>query len=81
LQNGIFNSAGSPFTLKDAEGHPFNQIGLRSNVEANNNAFTQKCTITWQPPNDKATPKALVYSASRLATIEVPFELKNVPLP
>jgi hypothetical protein len=81
FQNGMLNPVGSPFTLRDAEGHAYNQIGLRSNLEANNGGVTQKYTVTWQPPNDKAVPKSLVYSGSRLATIEVPFELKDVQLP
>jgi hypothetical protein len=79
--NNVMSYSGSPFVLRDKDDQPYNIIGMQSNTEGNNGSWTQKYILTMQPPNAKSAPKALVYSASRLATIEVPFELKNVQLP
>src|SRR5262249_12737121 len=77
--NGIATPfSGVPLTLKDQDGQLYTLSSVRQNLEmSNNGGLTQKYTLYWQPPQGKSSPKALLYVGSRLATIEVPFELKN----
>jgi hypothetical protein len=77
----ILAASGNPFVLKDAEGQAFQLIGQRSSLDPRNGQWVQSLTLTYQPPRPAAVPRTLVYSASRLATVEVPFAFRDVPLP
>lgn len=67
--------------LEDAKGQKLPYTVNASKVMINNNFVTHEYTLTYQPQNDQGDPAKLIYSGSRTATIDVPFSLKDVPLP
>jgi hypothetical protein len=72
-QNGV--------TLEDEKGNSVQVIGSNVNFrrEARGNAVLEHIMI-FQPEKDQK-PAKLVFSGSKTVTIDIPFTLKNVPLP
>jgi hypothetical protein len=78
---GGFNAASQGFTLEDAKG---NVLPSNLMVQYRRDALkgiTMEYTLTSQPGKDQGEPAKLVFSGSRSIAIDVPFTLKNVPLP
>jgi hypothetical protein len=71
---------GSDFTLLDARGRPLPLAGgeVRGSL---NKGIRHDMTLLYQPPPDQAPPARLLYVGRRIVTVEVPFTLKDVPLP
>jgi hypothetical protein len=65
--------------LYDAEGVAF-QPGTLTQSQTNivNGTLTMRQTLTFRSANPKAEPKQLVYQASRLAVVEIPFVLREI---
>jgi hypothetical protein len=74
------SNSGTQFTLHDAEGQPYQLIATRVNETINQNSYALVYLLTFRPAKPGAEPRKLTYAASRLASIEVPFAMKNVPL-
>jgi hypothetical protein len=70
-------------TLHDADGQAYQVISrLERSVILVNNVVTQREErLTFRPRSPDAVPKKLTYAASRATTIEIPFDLQDVPLP
>jgi hypothetical protein len=66
------------FTLLDARGKPLTlATGQRS---ANKNGAIKLFTLVFQSARGQGPPVRLIYNARRMALVEVPFVLRNVPL-
>jgi hypothetical protein len=86
--NGIVVANASPLSgggqdvkLLDTNGEPYTIVSQQSSFRATNGMGSSDQQYTFRPKNAGATPKKLVISGSRNATIEMPVELKDVPLP
>jgi hypothetical protein len=68
--------------LFDAKGHKF-AVELNSHtLTANNAGLVQQFTVTYHPtPVVAGEPVKLTFTGSRPTTVEVPFVLRDVPLP
>lgn len=67
------------FTLFDGQGKPYRQI-IQNYTGAVNDRGAQELRLMFAP-SQETTPKKLVYATARLTTIEVPFEVKDMPMP
>jgi hypothetical protein len=67
-------------TLFDGDGNPFQLIASRVDETFNGATFQLDYRLTLRPPRAGAEPRKLTYAASRLASIELPFAVRNVPL-
>jgi hypothetical protein len=68
--------------LEDAHGRRFTVAnGLHELTRANADGTACRITALFAPPAAGAAPAKLVFSAARTAVVEVPFVLKDVPLP
>ncbi len=47
----------------------------------NNNGIAQAVHLTFQPREGQADPARLVYTGRRTVMVEIPFVLRDVPLP
>jgi len=65
-------------TLVDEKNQAFKLIAAEDNAL---DAQTNEYRLTYQPPAGAPKPAKLVYSGRRQTTIDVPFVLKDVPLP
>jgi hypothetical protein len=75
------NAPDSPhqeLTLLDDKGNFLPLIGAGIST---NPAKGTGYTLTCQPQKDQGEPAKLVFSVSKSVTLDVPFTLKNVPLP
>lgn len=69
-------------TLVDAKGQAWQlSSNQTSQVKINNNVVTHEMTLLFKPQPGQGEPAKLVYSASRPVIVEIPFQLKDVPLP
>jgi hypothetical protein len=71
---------GQQLQLLDAEGKPYRLTGSQSAMQVNNGLAAQQYSFTFAPPTEKSEPKKLVCVGSRQASVEVPFELKDVSM-
>jgi hypothetical protein len=67
--------------LQDADGHSFPLLDQNEDPVINGNILTKRISCTYQPRTGLGEPSKLVYSGRRTMIIEVPFTLKDVPLP
>jgi hypothetical protein len=65
-------------SLMDEKNQAFKLIAAEDQVHDNQ---TNEYRLTFQPPSGAPKPAKLVYSGRRNTTIDVPFVLKDVPLP
>jgi len=79
--------AGNPgadlgLSLLDAKGQPFQLVSnpIRQ-WKINNNQVSHELTLHFKPQPGQAEPAKLIHSGVRLAVMEIPFSLKDVPLP
>jgi hypothetical protein len=75
------NVIGKTLSLEDEKGQEFKLITVENKVLDSKTGATVEYRLTFQPPAGAAKPAKLVYSGQRETTIEVPFLLKDVPLP
>jgi hypothetical protein len=69
------------FNLLDADGKPIPYVGASSNLEMlPDRTYKQICTLTFKASKDQADSAKLVFNGSRQVTVEVPFDLKDIPL-
>lgn len=82
IRSASFGNLGQQqLVLHDTDGTAFPPGTLtQSQTNIVNGAASIRQTLTFRSPNANAQAKKLVYQASRLAVIEIPFELKNVAL-
>jgi hypothetical protein len=75
------NSGYGGFNLLDADGKPIPYVGASSNLEMlPDRTYKQICTLTFKAGKDQADSAKLVFNGSRQVTVEVPFDLKDIPL-
>jgi hypothetical protein len=74
----IGNIAG--MALYDTKGQPIQMVPTQAQVRGDGKTITYEYTMMAQTQKDQE-PGKLVFSATRVVTIDIPFELKNVPLP
>lgn len=68
------------FTVYDDKGRVMTVTGRTDTQVAGKATWGQRMTLILEAADDQAKPVRLVHSATRLVTIEVPFEFKNVRL-
>jgi hypothetical protein len=68
--------------LKDGDGRNYYMFSRDLDAVApNQNGLVREVQIVFRPRPGQGKPARLVYSGRRVATVEVPFTLKEVPLP
>ncbi len=82
---GAWNMQGAAgLALLDDKGHVIKEVGnqMQNQVTVVNGVatVTQSLYLTFQPEKDQA-PAKLVYNARKVLSVDVPFTLKDVPLP
>jgi hypothetical protein len=75
------DSLGRTLSLVDEKGQAFKLSAVQSKVVDPEVGATMEYTLTFQPPAGAPKPVKLTYIGQRLTTIDVPFVLKDVPLP
>jgi hypothetical protein len=76
------NSGYGGFNLLDAEGKPVPYVSATANLEMlPDRTYKQICNLTFKANKDQADSAKLVFNGSRQVTVEVPFDLKDIPLP
>jgi hypothetical protein len=68
-------------TLVDAKGQPLALVRAEQRVVGNAGGWAQEFSLTYSPHQGQGDPAKLVYTGPRTVTLEVPFTLKDVPLP
>lgn len=68
------------FAFTDAKGRPMRIMGRSDTPFAGKAGILRRLTFTLRGVDAEAVPGKMVYTTSRLVTIEAPFEFKNVPL-
>ncbi|HEV3260093.1 MAG TPA: hypothetical protein VG013_24765 [Gemmataceae bacterium] len=75
------SSGGSSLALKDAKGRDLKLVNTQYvQIMRAFNGFTQEVELTYQAHKGQ-DPAKFVYSGPRTVIVDVPFTLKNVPLP
>lgn len=80
FRTGVVMNPSAQFTLHDADGQAFQLISTRSDETIIQNTYAVQYHLTFRPVKTGAEPRKFTYAASRLAAIELPFAMKNVPL-
>jgi hypothetical protein len=79
MNNGLRGNSGNGLTLRDAKGEPVAaNVGVSRSLTPD--GARVEYIITTQNPKG-AEPAKLVFSGSKRVTVDIPFTLKNVPLP
>jgi hypothetical protein len=84
MMRGGIEAPADPGTLEllDARGQPFERLDGAAQGRGNpGNGGPQTYELIFRPHPGQAEAARLVYSARRTVTLEVPFMLKDVPLP
>ena len=84
IGGNVLGGAGGNLGLKlvDAKGEAFAAAGQQTHqVRINNNQVTQEATLTFKPQAGQGAADKLIYTATQPAVVEIPFTLKDVPLP
>jgi siroheme synthase len=68
-------------SLLDSRGRKFHPVAASSKQAVVNGNAVKEYTLTFQPQVGQGKAAKLVYEAARVATVEVPFALADVPLP
>jgi hypothetical protein len=80
--NGGLAEGGVPnLALVDAKGGKLQQVRTEQRIVATGNGWSQEYHLTYSPQQGQGDPVKLVYTGPRTVTLEVPFTLKDVPLP
>ena len=85
MRGGIMRETGNPgeskLVLLDSKGRNLSLEMTASGTALNGTAIVQDMQMTFRPRSDASVPRKFVYSNRRLVNVEVPFTLKDVPLP
>jgi len=69
-------------SLLDDQGRPFQLIDVpRRRSTITNKGVVHELTLHFKPNDGQRQPAKLVYSTMRVVTLEIPFVLKDIPLP
>jgi hypothetical protein len=79
-QPNASGAAGRILSLIDEKGQAFKLTATEQKVDPQNPAIVE-FQLTFQPTDGAAKPAKLVYLGRRKTTIDVPFVLKDVPVP
>jgi hypothetical protein len=71
--------SGQNFELTDARGKPFEMVKATNTGKRAGSA--RELEVVYQPADGQGEPAKFTYSGRRSAIVEVPFTLKDVPLP
>jgi hypothetical protein len=72
---------GSMWTLYDRNGHRYRNGPHEVSIVAAANGVAQEFRLTYLPERDQGEPVKLVQTGRRQILLEIPFTLKDVPLP
>jgi hypothetical protein len=75
------NTVGKTLSLVDEKGQAFKLVAVENKVLDSETGGAVEYRLTFQPPAGAPKPAKLVYMGQRQTTIDVPFVLKDVPLP
>jgi hypothetical protein len=75
------NALGRILLLTDEKGQAFKLTASEEKASGDEDRVTFEYQLTYQPPDSEAKPAKLVYLGRRRTTIDVPFVLKDVPVP
>jgi hypothetical protein len=75
------NVVGKTLSLVDEKGQAFKLVAVENKVLDGEASETVEYRLTFQPPAGAPKPAKLVYTGQRQTMIDVPFVLKDVPLP
>jgi hypothetical protein len=82
---GEWETAGvepSQLRLLDGKGRAYRQASVQTlGTSFNGRGVTQKMSLTFEPPKGAGPPAKLVYHGVGTACVDIPFSLKDVPLP
>jgi hypothetical protein len=78
---GMVNGGVPDLALVDAKGAKLQQVRTEQRIVATGNGWAQEYHLTYSPHQGQGDPVRLVYTGPRIVTLEVPFALKDVPLP
>lgn len=76
----FFGGNGSGLELLDTQGNVIPLVGSGIALQGGPGAFVQENQMTFQPQKGQKAAK-LVFKGSKIATVEIPFTLKDVKLP
>ena len=75
-------SGGSALALKDVKGQELKLVSTENlRMMRGVNAFMEDVELVYQSQKGQGAPAKFVYSGPRTVIVDVPFTLKNVPLP
>ena len=69
------------FTLFDDKGEVIPRVSTSMRTSTGKAGMAIQYELTFDPAKNKGAPSKLIYSARNPVTVEIPFTLKNVPLP
>jgi hypothetical protein len=75
------NAVGKTLSLVDEKGQAFKLVAVENKVLDSETGGNAEYRLTFRPPAGAPKPERLVYKGQRQTTIDVPFVLKDVPLP
>jgi len=82
VSSELMDGGNSGLMLVDAKGKNFRLTNTQQEaMNFNGNTFQQNLALTFQPQAGQAEPAQLLYKGPRTVIIDVPFVLKDVPLP
>ena len=82
VMESIDQNGPGAYSLQDDKGRPFNLLNANPVIQANaNGTLIQEMHLTYQAQKGQTEPAKLVYTGSRTVLINIPFTLKDVPLP
>jgi hypothetical protein len=67
--------------LLDAKGNVLEPTALSVSTQGGPGGFTSQYTLNYKLEKGQPDPAKLTLSGSRIIPVEIPFHLKNVPLP
>jgi hypothetical protein len=68
------------FALLDEKGHSVPLTDVTNTDSVRGNTVTRQLTLTFLPNKEHGDPIKLRFTAARIATVDVPFALHDVPL-
>lgn len=80
VRMGVAATMGAGFSLTDSDGNPYKLVSSQTNQTFGPTGWILDYRLIYRPQDPKAQPKRFTLSASRVAAIELPFALRNIPL-
>jgi hypothetical protein len=79
--NREWDGGSSTLSLLDATGKSVPLVRAESNLVPSGTSVAQEHQLSYQPAAVQSEPAALVYRGRRTVVLDIPFTLKDVPLP